>query len=761
MQCSNHIYIKQNPDWEPENKVKYGYVWGGIENIINRLMDSTEEHSEHSTMKNIYNINKNKGYLLRYKEIDKIFSLIASDANKIKIVEEIYSIQLPLLRELHNHLVKSNTKKSNEFINSAGLELIDRIIKEEFPLLGLDLVKEWTEEEVEEVNRRVVVQAREQVKKDYDSLLTTLADVRKKKPKIPKFVHKEQEKWFSREYQIEIINKGFETLNDLHKFYLELATGAGKSYIIFKILQKIKPKVIVCLSPRKKVNVQNCSSKYLALLDNDYLAFNLSDSTEPFGDFKSRCRKENKKMLITCCCQHCPEKLYKIIHDHSLDNICFWFDEAHWCIEGWVKNYITNEDTKSTDKDKNKQKYINFLLTDTNKITDRIFTSASPDKEYIKKHSDIFGELYSPITVKELIKLKFLCPVECHILETNIENSNLIEWILEGFIKHKRNFGFSFHSRDNNACNLFLNHYEMYKQNKTAIKPYLLLHDNGLNEKNKKVLLGIDLDYNYRLVENFENTPNSLAYVVKQFDMGYDFKDLDYIVITDTKVAYKDIIQCIGRGLRSDKKGPGGTNVDKKLVLMLPTYIDDEDTNPYKNVIEVLRYLVLDLDYDIESLFIRPLQYSGSSESTGDDYSGGKDTGSLLLDLLYSSNILNRPTTTKTLIKFCKKYNIHTEQDYYTFKKNEPSLKLKDNLYEYPAFYWKNIVDPNGEKYYNTLVGCTDAKDKIINEKQNKLNEEDFEMFWEEYDDNGWKELHKLDKKIPPYTDLSKFYPNV
>ena len=510
--------------------------------------------------------------------------------------------------------------------------------------------------------------------------------------------HSEAIKWFTREYQTKIINKGFETLNELHKFYLELATGAGKSYIIFKILQKIKPKVIVCLSPRKKVNVQNCSSKYLALLDNDYFAFNLSDSTELFGDFKSRCSKENKKMLITGCCQHCPEKLYKIIHDHSLDNICFWFDEAHWCIEGWVKNYITNEDTKSTDKDKNKQKNINLLLTDTNKITDRIFTSASPDKEYIKKHSDIFGELYSPITVKELIKLKFLCPVECHILEKNIENSNLIEWILEGFIKHKRNFGFSFHSRDNNACNLFLNHYEMYKENKTAIKPYLLLHDNGLNEKNKKVLLGVKLDYNYRLVENFENTPNSLAYVVKRFDMGYDFKDLDYIVITDTKVAYKDIIQCIGRGLRSDKKGPGGTNVDKKLVLMLPTYIDDEDTNPYKNVIEVLRYLVLDLDYDIESLFIRPLQYSGPSESTGDDYSGGKDTGSLLLDLLYSSNILNRPTTTKTLNKFCKKYYIHTEQDYYTFKKNEPSLKLKDNLYEYPAFYWKNIVDPTGEK---------------------------------------------------------------
>ena len=759
---TDNIYIKDNPDWNHEKKVKYGYVDGDKENITNRLMDSTEEHSEHSKMKKIYTVNKNDTYKLHcYKEIDKLFSLIAPDAKKINIVEDIYGVKLPLIRELHEYLVKSSTKKSNEFIHTDGLELIDRIIKEEFPLLGLDLVKEWTDEEVEEVNRRIIEQTREKVKKYYDILLTELENSRSRQPKIPKYIHSDQDKWFKREYQKEIIDKGLDKLSELHKFYLELATGAGKSYIIFRLLQKLKPEVIICLSPRKKVNVQNCSSKYLSLLDNEYLAYNLSDTTESFDDFKLRCSKENKQMLITGCCQHCPEQLYDIIHTYSLTDICFWFDEAHWCIESWVKDYITNKEILSTDKDKKKTKYITFLLSDTNKITNRIFTSASPDKEFVQNNSDIFGELYCPITVKELIKLKFLCPVECHILEKNIEDSNLIEWILEGFIKHKRHFGFSFHSRDNNACNLFLNHYEMYKQNKTAIKPYLLLHDNGLNEKNKKVLLGVKLDYNYRLVENFENTPNSLAYVVKQFDMGYDFKDLDYIVITDTKVAYKDIIQCIGRGLRSDKKGPGGTNVDKKLVLMLPTYIDDEDTNPYKNVIEVLRYLVLDLDYDIESLFIKPLQYSDSSESSGDDYCGGKDKGSLLLDLLYSSNILDRPTTTKTLIKFCKKYNIHTEQDYYTFKKNEPSLKLKDNLYEYPAFYWKNIVDPNGEKYYNTLVECTATKDKIINETQNKLNEKDFEMFWEECDDNGWKELHKLDKKIPPYTDLSKFYPNV
>ena len=46
-----------------------------------------------------------------------------------------------------------------------------------------------------------------------------------------------------------------------------------------------------------------------------------------------------------------------------------------------------------------------------------------------------------------------------------------------------------------------------------------------------------------------------MAYVVKKFSMGYDFEGIDYIIFTDRKTSYKDIIQSIGcRGLRSDKK---------------------------------------------------------------------------------------------------------------------------------------------------------------------------------------------------------------
>ena len=97
-----------------------------------------------------------------------------------------------------------------------------------------------------------------------------------------------------------------------------------------------------------------------------------------------------------------------------------------------------------------------------------------------------------------------------------------------------------------------------------------------------------------------------MAYVVKKFSMGYDFEGISYIIFTDAKTAYEDIIQSIGRGTRSDK-GELGTNVDKKLIVDIPIYLDDEEDEEeykyeYKKLTQVLRFLMFDLElkwYDI------------------------------------------------------------------------------------------------------------------------------------------------------------------
>lgn len=111
------FYIKTNEDWK--NKVKYGYVAekkDPKQRLINRLHASTEEHSELSKYINIYSFQKTCEYRLGYKEIDKIISLVISNQSKIQEIEKAYNVYLPFFHELHNYLITSMTKISNEFV---------------------------------------------------------------------------------------------------------------------------------------------------------------------------------------------------------------------------------------------------------------------------------------------------------------------------------------------------------------------------------------------------------------------------------------------------------------------------------------------------------------------------------------------------------------------------------------------------------------------------------------------------------------------
>ena len=51
-------------------------------------------------------------------------------------------------------------------------------------------------------------------------------------------------KWFERRYQKQIIDEGTKNLTELGKFYLELATGGGKTYIVYSIFKNIDPDTI-------------------------------------------------------------------------------------------------------------------------------------------------------------------------------------------------------------------------------------------------------------------------------------------------------------------------------------------------------------------------------------------------------------------------------------------------------------------------------------------------------------------------------------
>ena len=717
MSTYDNIYISTNPDRKKLGKSKYGYVKGDKKNLANRLSNSSEQFSDLTNFTHIFTFKKTD----KYKEhniIDKLVSYGCRSPEYIKQLEEKYNTTLPNMREISQYLVEG-TNQFNEFINDEGITILMKVLKDDFPKLGLQLVKEFSIEEIAEINnmgREIIKKKVEEVQEKFTRIMNL------HKLKRTRLIVK----WDKRTYQQEIIETGNKIIRDVHKLYLELATGGGKSYSVYNLLKSINSNTIIIFSPRKKINVQNVNNKYLSILDSTYHTFNYSNDTN-LEDWLSM-HKDDKKIIIACT--QSQEMIYDVIIEKKLQDISIWFDESHWSIEKWI-------DIKTSSS---KQ----FFMNDKNIIKKRIFTSASPDKDKIALHPDVFGKLYCPIKVKELIGLKWLCPIEPRILKYNRKSLNLSDWIIDEFSETNSHYGFSFHSRDNNAFNLFYQHFESYNDGITLIKPYLLIDNVGLNDDNKKKLEKIVLDYNFRSVDDFEVNANSIGYTVQQFTMGYDFAKLDYLVFSDPKMSLQDIIQCIGRGTRPDGLGENGKNLNKILNVMLPVYIQDDESS-YKNIIEVLRYLVLDLDVDILEDFIQGQSVSlTDKKGRGVDYGGEKNNG-VLLDLIYQRNILERPTT-KILYRFCRKYGIGTEEAYNRFKLENSSIPLKDNIYEYNGFTWKNVMDPDGEIYYGNESDIEKAEDKIVS----MLEDEEEEEFYAEREEKGWIVSHRYDPKIPP-----------
>lgn len=684
----SYLYIIDNKDWNYESKYKYGYT----ENPIKRIVNSHEQHSYQSYYVKLYKIEKTEKYKINYKEYDKIISIISRNNEIITNIEDYYDIKLIYLRVINKYLVNNNS--STEFIYKSGIDILHNLLLNEFQLLGLNV----SIVNIQDINIQITKEIKQ---KKYEISLNP-------------FNHKKTNN--IREYQQEIISCCLNIINNYNKVYLELATGGGKSYIVYNILNKIKPKTIIIFSPLDIIKNQNISKKYITILDNKYKIF-------------SNCPNKiiDDNIIITSCTQS-YKNIYDYIIKYDIKDICIWFDESHWALEEW-SNCID---------DNIKQ----FFLEDTNNISKRIFTSASPDKELVLKNKKIFGELYNPVKVYELIKDRWLCSINPYVFSINKNDPDIINYNLEGFKEKNKKYGFSFHSNCNNAYNLFMKHYNKYCNKETDIKPFLLLGESFREEHD------IILDYNYKDVKIFETTSNSIAYVVKRFSIGYDFDKIDILFISDPKTAYKDIIQTIGRGMRPDKLGENGTNLYKILDLYLPVYIE-ESNNEYKNIIEVLRYLIYNIGLKYKNInFTNNIQKQNGNEITnnGNKYIGNEEVKGILLDLLKDCN--KKIWNCKKITEHLCKNNIHNQKDYYDYYKNNPELAIPENIFiEYPEFIWYDTYKKDECPYY-TKIECIEIIKNLYKTLSNNY----------ERDNEKMKYLSKYDVKIPYNDSLWCFY---
>jgi superfamily II DNA or RNA helicase len=604
------------------------------------------------------------------------------------------------------------------------------------------------------------------------------------KPQPPSITQPEQpqppHEWMARDYQIAAIEYGFNQLMTNSKFYLELPTGGGKSYITYNIMAACIQDLdlIIIQSPRKIVNSQNISDKYIQLINiqkENILNYSLDNNIDTF-------LKSNTELKIIIVCTQSIKLIYEYIKELKM---LIWFDEAHYGIENWVKEgqQIDSEEARHgqiNTKQINTMQINNFYLTNTENIKYRIFLSASPNRSFIIENSSIFGNLYSPTTVKQLIADKWLCPILPHIYKNNIENVNICTFTLNTFSSKGGKFGFSFHNLQEHAFELFYQHYIEYKENRTDIKPFLLVGDDflsklfsGKNDQNltkakrseqmHRIKL-IELDYDYLDIATFEEqfeeeyisftefsgednklkrakkrniipitesnrVGNHLAYVVAKFSMGYDFKLLNFIAFNDPKLSFKDIIQCIGRGIRPDCFGVYGCNLHKELILLIPMFYNkssaDATESDYGNIIEVIAYLINDVGLTYHEIIQIGTGAGGLKQiDTDAAYTGEEDNESILLDIMQYIGRSNKSMTYKQAKSILADKNIKSKQEYkdfyisynLQFYKSSELLPTEPNM-AFADFNWIDYLSIErgfNEGQYYTLEDCQKQIKKIM-----------------------------------------------
>jgi hypothetical protein len=629
------------------------------------------------------------------------------------LFEDMSIIEKLIQMEFYNLNVKFNGAK--EFYNKIIIELIEPY------LLSLDIVyRKLTQQEISDLIRCHREKQENQDKKEIitkSSLIELLKSKRNNKEYI----------WNERDYQTKIINFSKNEFLSQNKLYIELPTGGGKSYIVYNLFEYLKCEFIIIVSPRKIVNSQNISQKYLQILKDNYITFNYSTD----NNFDEFLRLSNKKIVI--CCTQSINKIYERILSNKIINITIWFDEAHWGIEDWINNINSK-----------------FWLLDNEYIKYRIFTSASPNKPKISQYEDIFGKIYSPITVKELIDLNWLSKIKAYAYSENKKNVNNINYILSDFSEKNLNFGFSFHNKQINAFNLFYKHYQEYKNKNTNIKPFLLISDNFTVEKEPK-LREIVLEYNYRDLKTYETTIHSIGYVVAKYSMGYDFNKLDFMCLSDPKLSIQDIKQCIGRGIRPDELGINGSNRDKILNVLLPIYIDENCDNKYEKIIEVLKYLLYDIEIPFEEIEFKNNPNFKESDNKPIDYDGINDVKSILLDLL---ELENKRTALAITYEKAKKIiadkNIKSKESYYELCEKDKRLSKEPEIIFKNKFDWIEYLSIEKGKYYDLETCKNKIAEYLLVYPQIKKNYLELSIIS--------NELCKIDELFPPNDLWVEFY---
>lgn len=550
-----------------------------------------------------------------------------------------------------------------------------------------------------------------------------------------------------RPYQIEYIDEAIKKLLDNIKNHkkciIKSPTGSGKTVMFYWIIAKLykalgcpnqfnitlsTPFTKLCsqsITDEDNINilkVHNMNANYMQYdYKNKYITQKILSNTKNNKDYINFISVCNPSML----------NFIKFIDNKNIKINLAIYDEFHY-----IKNW---ENSKNINNKCLKSANIEFM----------VFASATPDKTQENK-SEIYGEVINKVTLKELIRLNYLCPI-IPLVEINDVNPkdpeeiklqkafgkyyNFPYMIKEGFKKFNKKKAILF-------CNNTANCYEMYDLlnsrkdvlgNIKVFYPYVSRSVKKKNTENNDTenndtdsSSDIDITEEETIInpeekKNIENVLKEyenclepcILITCRKISVGYSHSPIDFVIIADNKVSITDISQSIGRGVRL-------WYLNKQCHVLL-------FNSNHSSIKSFLEYFQNDVGLNIESIIraqisIKNNEYSKSIELNHKfdltiEYDKLKFLNKVWLQVYDSLSNLNNNKNTK-LLEYDILYDLIKNMKF-SHKDEYKKWANTNNETEYPEIYFKNNGWTNYYKFLNINIDIypttiEDLKEKCI-----------------------------------------------
>jgi len=564
-----YIYIMSNKDWHYEQKFKYGYT----ENIYGRIRNSHEQHSYLSMYHSIYEIENTSSYHMKIQEYDKIISILSKKCKQINILQKYYGYSFENLLKIQDFLV--NNGGSIEFIYGSGLEIFEKILLEDFSILGLKVIK-LSNEDVNEINNTSLKTAYDEYLNDDENIFNDDLLI----------------SYVPRDYQKKIIDKSIIYFQEHNKGILLLMCGLGKTLISLWIAQKINSNSILIGVPNKPLLKQWENLINILFKDIPYLIVSDGINIENISLFL----ENNPIKCIIITTYSSTHKVYKAAQYTKYAFDMKILDEVH---------HLTSNNIDFT---KTTRKYIEIFNIQSKKQLSLTATlkqlESNNEDDIIISNDDVkfFGEIIDKKSLLWSINENIICD---YVIQTIITDK-------DKFNEETQKVNIT----DKNDKRLYLSAFSALKSISDGYSHHLLIYSN--NKKNSlKIIeyIKLFLDGNYfnipeiyyenyhsekklkkqkEIIENFEKAKFGIISCIYCLGEGWDFPLLDGVVFAENMTSNIRIVQSALRASRKDIK-----DKNKKTKIIIPILDKDEflgnkDNSDYKKIREIIYQLGLE-----------------------------------------------------------------------------------------------------------------------------------------------------------------------